>query len=80
VSGGIVGQAVNAVLVPPQAERFASLVGADPGRLVLNVSGWNKLVLMDSERVLRLRHALRLLADPGDPAVVGTLEEHLAVL
>jgi hypothetical protein len=32
------------------------------------------------ETAFRLRHALRLLADPGDPAVVGTLEEHLAVL
>jgi len=46
-----VGRAVNAVLVPPQAERFAALVGADPDRLVLNVSGWNKLVLLDSDRV-----------------------------
>jgi aminoglycoside phosphotransferase (APT) family kinase protein len=51
VSGDIVGRAVNAVLVPPQAERFASLVGVDTGRLTLNVSGWNKLVLMDADRV-----------------------------
>jgi catechol 2,3-dioxygenase-like lactoylglutathione lyase family enzyme len=28
----------------------------------------------------RLRHALRLLDDPGDPAVLGTIEEHLAHL
>ncbi len=33
------GRAVNAVLVPPQAARFAALTGADPDRLVLNVSG-----------------------------------------
>jgi aminoglycoside phosphotransferase (APT) family kinase protein len=32
------------------------------------------------ETAFRLRHALRLLADPGDPAVVGTIEEHLAGL
>jgi hypothetical protein len=51
VGGDLVGRAVNAVLVPPQAERFASLVGVDPDRLVLNVSGWNKLVLLDSDRV-----------------------------
>ncbi len=51
MSGDLVGRAVNAVLVPPQAERFASLVGVDTGRLTLNVSGWNKLVLMDSDRV-----------------------------
>jgi aminoglycoside phosphotransferase (APT) family kinase protein len=52
VNGHIVGRAVNAVLVPPQAERFASLVGVeDTGRLTLNVSGWNKLVLLDSDRV-----------------------------
>lgn len=51
VSSDIIGRAVNAVLVPPQAERFASLVGADLDRLVLNVCGWNKLVLVDSDRV-----------------------------
>jgi hypothetical protein len=51
VSGDIVGRAVNAVLIPPQAERFASRAGVDLDRLVLNVSGWNKLVLVDSDRV-----------------------------
>ncbi len=51
VSGDLVGRAVNAVLVPPQADRFAALAGVDTGRLVLNVSGWNKLVLLDSDRV-----------------------------
>jgi aminoglycoside phosphotransferase (APT) family kinase protein len=51
VSQDIIGHPVNAVLVPPQAERFAALVGTDTSRLVLNVSGWNKLVLMDAERV-----------------------------
>ena len=45
VSGYLVGPAVSAVLIPPQAERFAALAGVDPGRLVLNVTGWNKLVL-----------------------------------
>ena len=51
MSGEVVGQAVNAVLAPPQAERFAGVTGVDPGRLVLNVTGWNKLVLLDSDRV-----------------------------
>ena len=51
VAGEIVGRAVNAVLVPPQAARFASLVGVDTDRLVLNVAGWNKLVLLDRDRV-----------------------------
>jgi hypothetical protein len=32
------------------------------------------------ETAFRLGHALRLLDDPGDPAVVGTIEEHLADL
>jgi aminoglycoside phosphotransferase (APT) family kinase protein len=32
------------------------------------------------ETAFRLRHALALLADPGDPAVLGTIEEHLAQL
>ena len=51
MSGGVVGQAVNAVLAPPQAERFAAAAGVDLTRLVLNVTGWNKLVLLDSDRV-----------------------------
>ena len=32
------------------------------------------------EDALRLRHALSLLTDPRDPAVVGTIGEHLAHL
>src|SRR5580704_19503371 len=51
MSGEVAGQAVNAVLAPPQAERFAEVAGVDLGRLVLNVTGWNKLVLLDSDRV-----------------------------
>jgi aminoglycoside phosphotransferase (APT) family kinase protein len=51
VRDDIMGRPVNAVLVPPQAERFASLAGVDLGRLVLNVTGWNKLVLLDADRV-----------------------------
>jgi aminoglycoside phosphotransferase (APT) family kinase protein len=50
VDGELVGRAVNAVLVPPQAECFASLVDVDLDRLLLNVTGWNKLVLLDSNR------------------------------
>jgi Phosphotransferase enzyme family len=46
-----VGRPVNAVLAPPQAERFAAVAGVDLNRLVLNVTGWNKLVLLDSDRV-----------------------------
>ena len=49
--GDIVGRPVHAVLVPPQAERFAAVAGVDPGRLVLNVTGLNKLVLLDADRV-----------------------------
>jgi aminoglycoside phosphotransferase (APT) family kinase protein len=51
VSSELVGPVISAVLVPPQAERFASVANVDPGRLVLNVTGWNKLVLLDSDRV-----------------------------
>jgi aminoglycoside phosphotransferase (APT) family kinase protein len=51
VGDDLVGRAVNAVLVPPQAARFAALTGTDLDRLVLNVSGWNKLVLLDRDRV-----------------------------
>lgn len=51
VSRDLIGRAVNAVLIPPQAARFAALAGVDLDRLVLNVSGWNKLVLLDADRV-----------------------------
>jgi hypothetical protein len=51
VSGDFVGGRSTPCWCPPQAERFASLVGADLDRLVLNVTGWNKLVLLDSHRV-----------------------------
>src|ERR1039458_7339059 len=51
MSGEVVGQAVNAVLAPPQAERFAAVADVDLNRLVLNVTGWNKLVLLDFDRV-----------------------------
>ncbi len=70
VSGDIVGRPVNAVLIPPQAERFASLAGVDPGRLVLNVTGWNKLVLLDSDRVFLF---------PRSAAGVEWFERELAV-
>jgi len=43
VSGDIVGRPAGAVLIPPPAARFAALTGADPDRLGLNVTGWNKL-------------------------------------
>lgn len=51
VSGDIVGRPAGAVLIPPQAARFAVLTGADPDRLVLNVTGYNKLVLLGADRV-----------------------------
>ena len=46
------------MLVPPQAERFGALTGADTDRLVLNVTGWNKLVLLDSDRVFLFPRAV----------------------
>jgi aminoglycoside phosphotransferase (APT) family kinase protein len=51
VGDDIVGRPLNAVLVPPQAERFAAVAGVDLNRLVLNVTGMNKLVLLDFDRV-----------------------------
>jgi aminoglycoside phosphotransferase (APT) family kinase protein len=51
VGEDIVGRPVNAVLAPPRAERFAAAAGVDLDRLVLNVTGWNKLVLLDCDRV-----------------------------
>ena len=51
VGQDIVGRPVNAVLAPPQAERFVAVADVDPNRLALNVTGWNKLVLLDCDRV-----------------------------
>jgi aminoglycoside phosphotransferase (APT) family kinase protein len=51
MAGELVGRAVSAVLVPPQAERFAALVGVDVDSLDLNVTGFNKLVLLADDRV-----------------------------
>jgi aminoglycoside phosphotransferase (APT) family kinase protein len=51
VGDEIVRRPVNAVLAPLQAERFAVVAGVDVNRLVLNVTGMNKLVLLDVDRV-----------------------------
>jgi hypothetical protein len=51
VGDEIVGRPVNAVLAPPQAEWFSAVAGVDVNRLVLNVTGMNKLVLLDIDRV-----------------------------
>jgi len=70
MSGKVVGQAVNAVLAPPQARRFADITGVDLSQLVLNVTGWNKLVLLDSDRVFLF---------PRSAAGVEWFERELAV-
>jgi aminoglycoside phosphotransferase (APT) family kinase protein len=70
VSGDIVGRPAGAVLIPPQAARFASLTGADPDRLVLNVTGWNKLVLLGPDQVFLF---------PRTAAGVEWFERELAV-
>lgn len=51
------GRPAGAVLIPPQAARFAALTGADPDGLVLNVTGWNKLVLLGPDRVFLFSRA-----------------------
>jgi len=51
VGDDIVGRPVNAMLAPPQAERFAAAAGVDLDGLILNVTGMNKLVLLDVDRV-----------------------------
>jgi aminoglycoside phosphotransferase (APT) family kinase protein len=51
VGEDIVGRPANAVLGPAQAERFAAVARVDLDRLILNVTGWNKLVLLDFDRV-----------------------------
>jgi aminoglycoside phosphotransferase (APT) family kinase protein len=70
VSGDLVGRALNAVLVPPQAQRFAAATGADPGTLTVNVTGWNKLVLLGPDRVFLF---------PRSAAGVDRLEREIAV-
>jgi hypothetical protein len=56
--------------------RLRGEVPADPEALIEQLGTDSRPL----ETAFRLRHALRLLADPGDPAVVGTIEEHLADL
>jgi aminoglycoside phosphotransferase (APT) family kinase protein len=68
VSGKVVGKAVNAVLIPPQLDRFASLVGVDVETLDLNVTGWNKFVLLADDRVFLF---------PRTPAAVEWFEREL---
>jgi aminoglycoside phosphotransferase (APT) family kinase protein len=51
VSGELVGRPVNVVLNPAQQSRFAALTGVDAYALDVNVTGWNKYVLLDTERV-----------------------------
>jgi aminoglycoside phosphotransferase (APT) family kinase protein len=70
VSGDIVGRPAGAVLIPPQAARFAALTGADPDQLVLNVTGWNKLVLLAPDRAFLF---------PRTAAGVEWFERELAV-
>src|SRR5262249_45303268 len=51
VSGGLVGRPVNVVLNPVQESRFAALADVRIDALVVNVTGWNKYVLLDRDRV-----------------------------
>ena len=64
--------------VAPPPPRLQRPVGAGMARVCTGAG-----LDIDSrplETAFRLRHALRLLVDPGDPAVLGTIEEHLAHL
>ena len=69
MSGEVVGQAVNAVLAPPQAERFARVADVDLSQLVRNVTGRNKLVLFALDRVFRV--------SGGWPSALGGSSENL---
>src|SRR5262249_54998396 len=51
VSGELIGRPVNVVLNPAQQGRFAALAGVDADALDVNVTGWNKYVLLDTDRV-----------------------------
>jgi aminoglycoside phosphotransferase (APT) family kinase protein len=61
VSEGLVGRPVHAVLIPPQLEQFASLTGVDVDRLEVNVTGWNKLVLLGDDRAFLFPRAANAL-------------------
>ena len=65
----LIGNVANAVLVPPQLDRFAALVDVDVNTLDLNVTGWNKVVLVAEDRVFLF---------PRTAIAVGWLERELA--
>ncbi len=52
--------------------------GAAVAGICPDVGAGRRLLALETD--FRVRHALRLLADPGDPAIHGTIEEHLAHL
>ena len=64
---------------PQRRRRDSSALGARGWRAYAQARGLD-VGSRPLETAFRLRHALRLLADPGDPAVDGTIEEHLAHL
>ncbi|HEX4257364.1 MAG TPA: aminoglycoside phosphotransferase family protein [Streptosporangiaceae bacterium] len=49
--GDLIGDPLWAVLIPPRLERFRSLAGLGEADLAVDLTGWNKYVLLAGERV-----------------------------
>jgi aminoglycoside phosphotransferase (APT) family kinase protein len=61
---------IDAILTPPQLEKLCGKFGIDPGDLTANMEGWEKQVLIASDRVFLF---------PRSPEHVRTLKRELTV-
>src|SRR6185437_13655237 len=50
MSSSLSGDPISAVLIPPQLARFRTLTGVGDGDLEVNVTGWNKYVILAADR------------------------------
>lgn len=50
MGSSLAGDPIWAVLIPPRLARFRTLTGVGDGPLELNVTGWNKFVILSAER------------------------------
>lgn len=66
---------VWAVLIPPQLERFRAVTGIGDEPLAVNLTGWNKYVLLTSDRAFLFpRHAVNVEWFERELAVYRALE------
>jgi aminoglycoside phosphotransferase (APT) family kinase protein len=70
MTSSLAGDPIWAVLIPPRLARFRTLAGLGDEPLEVNVTGWNKLVILSTDRVFLF---------PRDPGNVEWFDRELAV-